>query len=201
MARVDGMEYLPDVVQPSDIPAIARTLGRAFVDDPVFKVLFGDPVPPRPIARFFAVMADVQLHHGFVHRTPGNEAAAIWAPPDEWKMPVVTIVRKTPQLAYIFRQRLLANLGVLTEMEKAHPQEPHYYLEFVGVDPAHQGKGFGAQILQPMLDRCDREGLPAYLESSNEANLAFYHRLGFDRRQTLQLKVGPTLFTMWRNPR
>jgi ribosomal protein S18 acetylase RimI-like enzyme len=53
----------------------------------------------------------------------------------------------------------------------------------------------------PMMDRCDREGVGAYLESSNTANLAFYHRLGFVRRPDLFLKAGPTLYPMWRDPR
>ena len=46
------------------------------------------------------------------------------------------------------------------------PTEPHYYLEFLGHDPAHQGKGIGSALMQPVLDRCDEEGwrLPGELE-------------------------------------
>ena len=90
------MNTASEVVQPHDLKMMSRTMARAFLDDPVFKVLFGDPVPFGPTSRFFALIADVQLHHGFVHHTPGYEAAAIWAPPMEWKMPVATIVRLYP---------------------------------------------------------------------------------------------------------
>ena len=34
-------------------------------------------------------------------------------------------------------------------------------------------------MLAPGLALCDTEGLPAYLESSKEPNVAFYGRFGF----------------------
>jgi ribosomal protein S18 acetylase RimI-like enzyme len=200
VTRVPDMNTASEVVQPHDLTMMSRAMARAFLDDPVFKVLFGDPVPLGRTSRFFALMADVQLHHGFVHHTPGYEAAAIWAPPEEWKMPVATIVRNAPRLLEVFGRRTVVNLGILSQMEKAHPNEAHYYLEFIGTDPAHQGKGKGTELMEPMMDRCDREGVGAYLESSNQANLAFYHRLGFERRPVINLKAGPTLYPMWRDP-
>ena len=59
-----------------------------------------------------------------------------------------------------------AKISVLTEMERRHPREPHHYLALIGTDPAHQGRGIGTALLEPVLARCDAEGLPAYLESS-----------------------------------
>lgn len=66
------------------------------------------------------------------------------------------------------------------------------------VDAAHQGKGLGAQLLQAALGRCDAEGLPAYLESSNPANISLYERHGF--RVTAEIRVGdaPPVFPMLR---
>ena len=70
---------------------------------------------------------------------------------------------------------------MLGDLEKLHPSEPHYYLEFIGTDPAHQGKGMGTQLITPMVERCDTEGVPAYLESSNLRNVPFYARHGFEQ--------------------
>ncbi|MCU1388538.1 MAG: putative GCN5-related N-acetyltransferase [Ilumatobacteraceae bacterium] len=193
-------------VQTSEIPAISRTLARAFADDPVFEVLFGGAVPEVPATRFFTIMARAQFDHGLVFRTPGNEAAAIWAPPGKWKLPVSQIVKNAPGFVRVFGHRMISNLGLLNRLEKAHPQEPHYYLEFIGTDPAFQGKGMGTQLMQPMIDRCDQEGIGAYLESSKEANLAFYGRFGFEVTRVLTHKAarggsGPQQWLMWRNPR
>ncbi|HEY4334115.1 MAG TPA: GNAT family N-acetyltransferase, partial [Ilumatobacteraceae bacterium] len=156
-----------------DIPAISTTMSRAFHDDPIFALLFGATIPPAKATRFFEIMARVQVHHGLTFRTSANEAAAIWAPPGEWKLPTSQIVKNSPALIRVFGHRLIANLGILNLLEKNHPTDPHYYLEFIGTDPAHQGKGFGSALVQPMIDRCDVEGLPAYLESSKESNVAF----------------------------
>ena len=184
-----------------EIPAVAASLARAFHDDPVFSVLFGGSVPFDKASRFFAVMAEVQLHHRHVYRTPGSEAAAIWAPPDAWKLPVATIVRNAPALLRVFGVRTVPNLRVLNTLERHHPDEPHYYLEFLGTDPAHQGKGLGGSLLAPMMQRCDAEGVGAYLESSKESNLAFYGRFGFEVTNVITHRAGPQQWLMWRDPR
>lgn len=69
--------------------------------------------------------------------------------------------------------------AIFEKMDAFHPEEPHWYLAIVGVDAAHQGQGLGAKLLQAALGRCDREGLIAYLESSNPANIPLYERHGF----------------------
>ena len=35
-------------------------------------------------------------------------------------------------------------------------------------------------MISPILERCDHDGLPAYLESSKEKNIPFYRRHGFE---------------------
>ena len=184
-----------------DLPAIALTLAKAFVDDPVFAVLFGGNVTAGPATRFFEIIGKVQLPHGMVFTTPGREAAAIWAPPGQWKMPNSQIVKYAPGLMRVFGRRLFANLGVLSLLEKNHPSEPHYYLAFIGTDPAHQGKGFGGALIRPIIERCDAEGVGAYLESSKESNLAFYARFGFETTKMLTHKAGVPQWLMWRDPK
>ena len=85
-------------------------------------------------------------------------------------------------------------------MEWRHLREPHYYVRDVGVLPEMQGHGLGSKLLRPTLDRCDSEGLPAYLEASSERSAALYERLGF--KLTAELRVGgsPPLRLMRRPP-
>jgi GNAT superfamily N-acetyltransferase len=70
----------------------------------------------------------------------------------------------------------------------------------MGVEPDEQGRGLGSRVLQPVLDRCDVEQLPAYLEATAEGNVAFYERIGFEVRDTNQLGDGPALWLMVRRP-
>ncbi len=185
----------------ADVPAISLALARAFADDPVFAVLFGGPPSLAKATRFFEVMAQMQHAHGHVYNTPGNEAAAIWAPPGAWRIPPMQIAKRTPALIGVFGRHLVGTLGVLNVLEKNHPTEPHYYLEFIGTNPVHQGKGHGAALMQPMIDQCDREGVGAYLESSKESNVAFYGRFGFETTKVITHKAGPQQWLMWRDPK
>jgi hypothetical protein len=64
----------------------------------------------------------------------------------------------------------------------------------------------GTHLMQPMIERCDIEGVGAYLESSKEANLGFYGRFGFEVTRVLTHKGprgtdGPQQWLMWRSPR
>lgn len=90
--------------------------------------------------------------------------------------------------------------SLIEQMGRYHPTVPHWYLPFVGVEPMSQGRGLGAALLQPILRRCDEEGLPAYLESTNPRNIPFYERLGFASVGVMQAGTSPTIVPMLREP-
>ncbi|MFI7384201.1 GNAT family N-acetyltransferase [Streptomyces sp. NPDC049813] len=92
-------------------------------------------------------------------------------------------------------------IGRLTEA--VHPTgRAHVYLWMIGVHPERQGEGLGTALMAPVLERCDREGVPAYLEASNARSRALYERLGFVFTGTaVDLPGGPSLWPMWREPR
>ena len=184
-----------------EISVAAATLARAFMDDPVIMIFFGATPPIHRLTRFFEIICRMQHGHGLSFNTPAHEAASVWAPPGEWKLRPSQIARNTPAFLAVFGRRFIPNLGVLNLLESNHPTEPHYYLEFIGTDPQHQGKGMGAALMQPMIERCDREGVGAYLESSKESNLAFYGRYGFEVTKVLTHKAGPKQWLMWRDPK
>jgi ribosomal protein S18 acetylase RimI-like enzyme len=74
-------------------------------------------------------------------------------------------------------------LAVLAYMDKIHKREapgPHWYLWALGVEPGHQGQGIGSRLIQPVLARADKDGVPCYLETQTEGNVAFYQKQGFE---------------------
>ena len=102
----------------------------------------------------------------------------------------------------ILGRRLSAALQLVQMIEAKHPRQPHFYLGTIGTDPDHQGKGLGSAALSPVLERCDDEAIPAYLESSKEENLAFYHRHGFEVTGEVAVPDDAVrLWLMWREPR
>jgi len=91
--------------------------------------------------------------------------------------------------------------AIFAQMAKYHPSEPHWYLPLIGVDPAHQGKGHGDALMAYALEQCDRDRLPAYLESTNPRNVSLYRRHGFEALGSIQAGSSPTLVPMLRRPR
>lgn len=69
----------------------------------------------------------------------------------------------------------------------------------LGTDPAHRGRGHGLARLTVNLAHINDEGMPAYLEASNPANVPLYERFGL--REWTRFPVpdgGPEIVTMWR---
>ena len=91
--------------------------------------------------------------------------------------------------------------GVLEQMATYHPHEPHWYLPLIAVDPAYQGGGLGGALLKAALARCDADGLPAYLESSNPRNITLYQRHGFEILGRIQVGKSPVVTPMLRTAR
>jgi GNAT superfamily N-acetyltransferase len=189
-----------------DEDTTAAVLSDAFAADPVMNWLIqysGDM--PRRMLPFFRSAIKIALGSSkpLIFTTGDGAGAAVWLPPDEWKVSPVDLVKSTPAIVRTFRSRLPVALGMLSVMEKHHPKEPHYYLEFLGARRANQGKGLGGALLSAMATRCDEEGMPAYLENSNPRNEPLYNRHGFEKMaDSLPLPEGcPPLMPMWRRPR
>lgn len=86
-------------------------------------------------------------------------------------------------------------------MAESHLHEPHWHLAFIGVDPAHQGQGIGAALLRYALAQIDAQGLHAYLESSNPANISLHRRHGFEVIREIRVGDSPLVTPMLRVPR
>ena len=201
---------MPDVTvrkaTSDDAHQLGRTLALAFRDDPA--MAWATPNVKRRerfLPRYFEALAQhVYLPKGEVHVTEDCAAAALWAPPDEWQTPTMATLGLLPIMLRLCGHKLPLALRMLRLMESKHKEhvEPHYYLIFIGTDPATQGKGYGTALLAQMLDRCDREGVPAYLESSSIRNQALYHRHGFEVLEELHWPGGgPPFWPMWREQR
>jgi GNAT superfamily N-acetyltransferase len=185
----------------ADVPALAQALSRAFHDDPVMQYLFKPAKQSEGSRQFFVSTATRDLEHGEVWTTDDIAGGALWSAPDNWRLGGRELVGLLPMVVRAFGLGLPRALRTLSTIEKVHPKEPHWYLGVLGTSPDRQGKGVGSALLGPVLEKCDREGIPAYLESSKEANLAFYARHGFEVTSEVKLPDGPTVWPMWREPK
>jgi len=188
-----------------DAVAIGRVLGRAFDDDPIFRfILPDDDDRRRRLPRLFETL----FRHHHVHQedawtTDDCMGAALWSAPGKWSVGIGALLRIAPGAIGALGTRSIVALRTLHGVELEHPKDPnHHYLSTLGIDPTRQGQGLGAMLIAPVLDKCDRDGVPAYLESSNEKNRPFYRRHGFELLGLYHVPGGgPSVARMWREPR
>jgi GNAT superfamily N-acetyltransferase len=127
--------------------------------------------------------------------------AAIWRRPGGYPEPASAQLRMLPRYALLFPREFLRASRAMSALARVHPREPHWYLMAVGVVPEAQGQGRGRALLEPVLARCDADGVPAYLEASTADNTRLYERLGFEPRQEVEALPGVRVRPMWRPPR
>jgi GNAT superfamily N-acetyltransferase len=171
----------------------------AFSADPAARWTWPDPQQYLVhFPSFVKILGGNAFAHGSAYYIDGYAGAALWlppeVPPDEDALNA--LLQRTGSAPA--RKDVLA---VFEQMARYHPREPHWFLPFVGVDPSHQGKGYGAALMKHALTRCDHDQTLAYLESSNPKNIPLYERHGFELLGTIQVGTSPPIFPMLRKPR
>ncbi len=191
-----------------EVPGISAALARAFLDEPLLSWMM--PQRSRRTARR-RLMFTLELQPYFLPQdglvfaadddggTPIGACLAL--PPDRWRMPTTVDGRTAARWFGAYGRQLRRATRVQRTMERRHPDEPHYYVRWIGVVPSRQGQGLGHALLRPLLERCDSAGLPAYLEASSERSAALYAQLGFVHEGELPLPDdGPSVWPMRRPP-
>jgi len=189
----------------ADAPRLAQALASAFQDDPVIAWVFPDEHRRRGVLAAFMEfrLRELAFPHDEVWMTAGGAAAAVWLPPPgRWQLPRSQRLRLLPPLVRFFGLRTASVLAGLERMEQRHPDNrSHWYLFILGTEQAAQGQGLGSALLAHMLAHVDADGMPVYLESSNERNLALYGRHDFEVTTEVAIPGGPRIWPMWREPR
>ncbi|MFD4691208.1 GNAT family N-acetyltransferase [Streptomyces sp. NPDC058463] len=184
-----------------DRDQVVRILDEAFHNDPVSGWVFPDEEHRRAVhGKFLGVFADITLAGGRIDMLEDGTAVALWlsvpagAPEGDDGTPA--LMRETADPGNE-RAELIGRLtGAVHPHDRAHE-----YLLMIGVSPERQGEGIGEALITEVLERCDRDGVPAYLEASSERSRGLYERLGFTfMGRTVDLPDGPSMWPMWRDP-
>jgi GNAT superfamily N-acetyltransferase len=184
----------------------ATTLARAFEEDPPINFILHEGIRTfEKRRRMMMLTVDYGLHYGEAHITCGVDGAAVWFPPGKAKITPLQQIRlgmwKVPfMLGVKGTKRMILLMKTIERMHKTHVRGPHWYLALLGVDPDSQGKGRGSALIQPTIEKADRDGLPCYLETGNESNIDFYARHGFKVMEKTIVPQGPPGWAMLREP-
>ncbi|MFC0401997.1 GNAT family N-acetyltransferase [Paraburkholderia rhizosphaerae] len=182
-----------------DLDAAVAALVLANVEDPVMRWIFDTPWRVFTYApQLYRVLATDAFHSGSVQWTDDGRAVACWQPPG--------VEHDGSEVAAIVREgcapEKLGELGgVVEQLQHYRPKGPYWYLAALGVDPVAQSEGRGALLMKARLGECDAAHLPAYLWSSNQRNVPFYERHGFEVQAMLRVSTCPPMIPMVRPAR
>jgi ribosomal protein S18 acetylase RimI-like enzyme len=169
------------------VAASGAVLARAFTDDPFFTYVPSDPAErERLMPPLMTAWTRYGLLFGVVEVTAGPvEASAIWLPPDAVvrtpeRMEQAGVTAVVNAFSAEARARLDAIAHSLRSAREAAQSVPHWYLHYIGVDPARQGFGLGGLLLRAGLARVDRDGVECHLITWPPGNVRLYQRYGFE---------------------
>jgi GNAT superfamily N-acetyltransferase len=164
-------------VRPSDAARAISTLVLAFAADPHLRWVY--PEAEQYLTHFPDVLqtfAGAAFAGDTVWKTGDMASVALWLPPGVKPDGDATIAKFQASTAPAKLDDLMA---IFAQMDQAHPTTPHWYLAWIGVDPAHQGHGMGYDLMNRCLQIVDGDHLPAYLDTPNPGTIPFYERHGF----------------------
>ncbi|MEP7059104.1 MAG: GNAT family N-acetyltransferase [Actinomycetota bacterium] len=190
------------VAEAGDIPAATRTIASAFTQDPAWGWAL-EGAAPSAVSAWWSFLLTSALRYPWLRVTGACESVALWIPPGGTELTPTEEEEIEPFISALANDRARLLPEIIRLFEENHPRdEPHFYLSLWGTHADRRGAGFGGALILGNLAEIDRLHMPAYLESTNDANLDHYGRLGFGQRGSFTLpEGGPTVTTMWRPAR
>ncbi|MCP4762819.1 MAG: GNAT family N-acetyltransferase [archaeon] len=199
--------YKPDIeglyiVKPEDLDKATKALGRAFRKDPVMCDLLKDC--PEKFEYIFATPLKMGLKYGVVYApSPNLEAISVWMGPEKvnpgmwssffWSIYSGVLVNGM-KLGYKLLKKISKDSAPLEKDRKKNISLPYFYLNLLGVDTEHQGKGIGSKLISTFIKNAPNE-VPFYVETETESNVRFYERLGF--KVIKEIRLPSSNLPMW----
>ncbi|MBV8218295.1 MAG: GNAT family N-acetyltransferase [Solirubrobacterales bacterium] len=175
------------------------TLVSAFIADPVERWLFPQPLEYLTcFARFVSAFGGDAFERQTVWMLDDFAAVAMWIPPGAEPDGDAIVATLSESVS---TEKHGDAFSVLEQMDARHPEDAHWYLPWLGVDPARQGTGLGSDLLKQCLKHVDTHHLPAFLETPNPRTVPFYERHGFAVAGVSQAGACPPVTSMVRSPK
>ena len=191
------------ILDKTHVRAAGEVLGRALQDDPVSVWDIPDKEKRHAVMKHvFQMTSCLGVKYGETHATsPNLEGIGVWLPyiNKEFKMILnigCVLKSKMYKLGRQAQKRIMPIEKHSTKVHREFTPGDHWYLQTLGVEPDHQGKGYGSLLMEYMLVKIDNTNpLPVFLETSTEINVKFYKRFGFEVMQ--EGKIPETDVDQW----
>lgn len=165
----------------ADLDTVVDIWVDAFDDDPYFRWIAADDATYREfVPEWLSFIAHLVFERGHTYLDRDERVAIAWIPPDLALVGPPEVERATGIIATHAGEARAADALSTIMTARGHALAvPHWTLQYLGVRSTSRGHGVGAAAVVPGLERCDADGLPCGLVSTNPRNVSFYERLGF----------------------
>jgi ribosomal protein S18 acetylase RimI-like enzyme len=186
----------------ADLERMANIMSEAFVDDPLYAFMLPNKKTRlRSLNKIFIALSKVNIEKrrafgvgeplvgvAYLRMPSRPDMKASMKSPSNFLRPLLT--------PFPFRHlRARVILKKMSELYKLYADEPHFYLEYIGVLPSAQGQGVASKLIRPLIEKADSEGVIVYLETVNRSNVALYQHYGFQCME--EATVPGTGVTIW----
>ncbi len=170
----------------ADVEEAAKVISQSFVDDPLCRFIL--PLKRtriRTLHKFFRALGEVSIKNkrGYGVGEP-LQGVAYWKFPNQDSMSInIKGLGKFLPLLFtlypigLYRARTIT--GKIDAMHKQYADEPHYYLDNIGVLSSARGRGVSSKLIRPFLEMADSQKVIAYTDTVTRSNVPLYEHFGF----------------------
>ena len=170
----------------ADIEPAAQVIAQAFVDDPLISFML--PIKAtrvKTLVKFFRVYGEISIKNkrSFGVGEP-LQGVAYWKFPEQDSMTisVKSLGKFLPLFFTMYPIGYFRAKAILNQIETLHNKyadEPHFYLDNLGLLASARGKGLSSKLIRPFLEMADSQKVSAYTDTVTKANIPLYEHFGF----------------------
>ncbi|WP_053406450.1 N-acetyltransferase [Persicobacter sp. CCB-QB2] len=163
-----------------DKNTVVNILTTSFARDAHIQWLLEKSDYEQKVPLLMAYLFEEAIRSGVVYLTEDETAAAIWKGgkkmPFSWKWLGVNL----EMLLKLGLPTIIRNLQTVKFTSKHLAEAEQYYnLYSLGVLPESRGKGYASLLMDAVLEKKQKEGVPVYLETASLRNVSIYEKKGF----------------------
>jgi ribosomal protein S18 acetylase RimI-like enzyme len=190
----------------SDVEQAAQVIAQSFVEDPLVSFIL--PFRARRVStmvKFFRLYGEVSIknNRGFGVGEP-LQGVVYWKTPDQGDISIniKSLGKFLPLLLTMYPIGSFRARSIIKQIDilhKKYADEPHFYLDNLGVLPSARGKGLSSKLIRPFLGMADLQKVITYTDTVTPVNVPLYEHFGFECVEESQIpSTGITVFALRR---
>jgi ribosomal protein S18 acetylase RimI-like enzyme len=190
----------------ADVEPAAQVIAQSFANDPLTSFMLPSKrTRVKTLLKFFRIYGEVNIKNqrAFGVGEP-LQGVAFWKFPkqDSLSVSVKSLGKFLPLLFTMYPIGYFRARKILERIDSLHAKyanEPHFYLDNLGVLASARGRGFSSKLIRPFLQMADEQKVIAYTDTVTEANVPLYEHFGFECVEAGEVaNTGITVYAMRR---